>query len=251
MDVSAGLVVQAENRRARTGLPAENLFLCGDVAVEPTVALQMIGRNVKQESDVEGDAERQFQLVARHLQHVAAAVAGGGQLQHRQTDVAADLGIDVAKLQHVAEQRRGRRLAVGPGDADVARIGLGAAKQLNVADDLRPGLARQFDDRVRCRMAVRDARRENQRCRLLPVAAVEIYQRHAALRSAGTGVLAVVPGPDFGAAGLQRTRCCQAGSSEPEHPDRQAMEEGKFDHRAPPLIAVSRWRGRSAPARRR
>ena len=49
------------------------------------------------------------------------------------------------------DQRGGRRLAVGAGDADhlVRRqLGPGAGEQLDVADDLDPGLAGALRDRV-------------------------------------------------------------------------------------------------------
>ena len=59
--------------------------------------------------------------------------------------------------QDVADQRCGRRFAVGSGDADITRRTLRAGEQLDVADDLGAGGARPRDHRMRRRMAVRSS----------------------------------------------------------------------------------------------
>src|SRR3546814_16724432 len=55
--------------------------------------------------------------------------------QRRHAEIAADRGPPACFFQEVADERSGRRFSVGPGNADIARLGGGAGEQLDVAAD--------------------------------------------------------------------------------------------------------------------
>src|ERR1051325_1895783 len=87
--------------------------------------------------------------------------------EDRGADVAAELRVVVRAGEQMRDQCRGGRLAVGAGDRDERRVRRDAAalaaKQLDVADDLDRGVAREADGPVRRRMSERHAGREHQR----------------------------------------------------------------------------------------
>ena len=108
------------------------------------MALEMVGREVQPDRDVGAEAARQIELVGRHFEHVGAPLAGRLEIERGAADIAAD-GDRTGDREHVAEQRRRRRLAVGAGDRDEAGAAFRLAPQkLDVADDLDLGALREL-----------------------------------------------------------------------------------------------------------
>ena len=105
-----------------------------------------------------------------------------------------------------------------------------AAEQLDVADHLDRGGAREPHRPVRRRMGERHARREHQRGNLRPVDLPEVGGGNAGARRLGDGIGAVVPADDVGAAGEQRAGADQPGAAEAEHGDFLSGEAGDRDH---------------------
>ena len=105
-----------------------------------------------------------------------------------------------------------------------------AAEQLDVADHLDRGGAREPHRPVRRRMGERHAGREHQRGNLRPVDMPEVGGGDAGAGRLGDGVGAVVPADHVGAAGEQRAGADQPGAAEAEHRDLLAGETGDGDH---------------------
>ena len=105
-----------------------------------------------------------------------------------------------------------------------------AREQLDVADDLDAGAARQLDRPVRLRMRQRHAGRQHQRGEAAPVALAKIADGDALLLGPGDAVGIVVPGQHVGAAFDQRVRGRQPGPAEPEEGDLLAVERACRDH---------------------
>jgi hypothetical protein len=87
----------------------------------------------------------QVELVGRQLQHIDRPAVHVLEAEHADADVAADAGVAAGAGADVADQGRGRRLAVGAGDGDDLRalVGRGgvdrAGEELDVAEDLDAG----------------------------------------------------------------------------------------------------------------
>ena len=113
---------------------------------------------------------------------------------------------------------------------DEAGVGLRPAEQFDIADDFGAGLARPQHRRMRLRIGVRDAGRQNQRGDAAPIDLGEILQRHLAgdrLAHRRT----VVPGQHLGAAGGERLRRGAARARQTEDRDAPAGKSVVGDHR--------------------
>ena len=131
--------------------------------------LEVIGGDVEQYRDVEGERGDQLQLKRAGFEHIGAVAAERHQRQRRGAEIAADLDPPFGGSQDVAEQRRRRRFAVGAGDADIASRGLRPAEQFDVADDLDTGRAGMHHRRMRRGKAVRDPWRQDEGGDMPPV----------------------------------------------------------------------------------
>ena len=154
--------------------------------------------------------------------------SGGARVEDGDADVAAHLDIGASRRQHMRDQCRRRRLAVGAGDAD----DLGcrrqpralAEEQLDVADDLDAGRARPLHRPVRLGMRQRHAGSENERGEAAPVGACEIDDGNALGGAGGPGRITIIPGGNACAPRQQRTAGRSAGCAEPEDGDLGAGE---------------------------
>ena len=128
-----------------------------------------------------------------------------------------------------------------------------AAEQLDVADHLDGGVAREPDRPVRRRMGERHAGREHQRGDLRPVDAAQVGGRNAGrARPCATFVGVVVAGDDLGAAGQQRAARWRAPTRRARTPrpcGRRRSVTGIIATR--PVTAASASRVRRARARSR
>ena len=191
----------------------------------------MVGGDVEQHGDIEGERLDQVELERTRLQHIDPVGAERRQRQRRRAEIAADLDPPAGLRENVADQRRRRRFAVGAGDPDIARLGLRPPQQVDVADDLDAGLAGATHRRMRLGEGQRDAGRQHQRRDAAPVDA----RRIDAASHLGGGRLArlgaVVPGQHLGAAFRERAHRGTPGARETQHRD---PFSGKFlddDHR--------------------
>ncbi len=152
------------------------------VLVEVAVAVEMVVGEVQEDADARPETLDPFELEARHLGDRRGEVAAD-RVDERRAEVAADERPRAGAAQHVAEQRRGRALAVGAGDGERAerrasaprarsrsrsRSRAGRPRAAAVRRPRHPGSARP----VRRRRAARDPRRRGarrvDRCRRRP-----------------------------------------------------------------------------------
>ena len=150
------------------------------------------------------------------------------EVKHRHADIAAELHVAPGLPQHVGDQRRRRRFAVGAGDGDQRRVGRArralAGEQFDVADHLDAGRLRPLDRPVRLRVGQRHAGRQQQGVEARPIGLAQIDQ--GKLGRLGARGLAVVPRSDLRAAGDQRARGREPGAAEAEQRD-AAPGEGR------------------------
>ncbi len=162
------IVVDADHRSI--GI-CDQPLLDGGVILHRAMAVEVIFRHVKQNTDGGFQRGREIDLVGGNLQHVGAIFRERLERQCRHADIAAHLRIAAGAFEQVINQRRGGRFAVGAGDGDErassAGFGALAAKQFNVADDLDLGGARQRRGPMRLRMRERYAGGKHQRSILL------------------------------------------------------------------------------------
>jgi hypothetical protein len=88
-DRLAGRVVDADDGEAASAARVEDALLRGDVAVHAAMAVEVVGRDVEENGDVEARRRAQLELVARHLEHVGAVLALPRQRERGHADVAA------------------------------------------------------------------------------------------------------------------------------------------------------------------
>ncbi len=89
-DAFADVVIEADHRRLARGLASEDALFRGDITFHAAVAVEMIGRDVEQDRDVENEALGQFELIGAHLEHVDAIGAERLERQRRYAEIAAD-----------------------------------------------------------------------------------------------------------------------------------------------------------------
>jgi len=111
----------------RTALPTvvaeelEGAALGRRVRRTRAVALEVVREHVRDrdhgcDARVLGGGAQVLELVGGEFEHVAAVGAERTQRQRRRADIAADLDRAIAAGEDMADQRRRRRLAVGPGN---------------------------------------------------------------------------------------------------------------------------------------
>ena len=181
----------------------EDALLGRDIPVHVAVPVEMVGGDVEQHRDIEGERLDQVELKRTRLQNINPVRAERRQRQRRRAEIAADFDPLSGLAENVADQRRRRRFAVGAGNPDITRRRLRASEQFDIADDLDPGLAGTHHCRMRLGKGQRDAGRQHQRGNAPPVHACRIDQVHlAGDRIAHLG--AVIPGQHLGPAFKQR-----------------------------------------------
>ena len=84
----------------------------GEIAATSAVTVQMIGRNVSENSDIRGQGAGQIGLVAGEFQHHNFTIMGRVKVKHPATDVAAKLAGFAGDLQDVVDQGGGGGFAV-------------------------------------------------------------------------------------------------------------------------------------------
>src|SRR6185437_1404976 len=120
-DAAADVVVDADDGGMPRALAMEEPPLCGDVTVHAAVAVEVVGRDVEQNRDVEHQVVRQFELVGAELQHVSVVSAERLEQQRGYAEIAAHRYLAAGFGQNVGGQGCGRRFAVGAGDAGKTR----------------------------------------------------------------------------------------------------------------------------------
>ena len=209
----------------------------------------MVGRQVDEQADAGLQRRREVDLERRALQDMDAARRRRFKVERRHADIAAELHVAPGLAQHVGDQRRRRRFAVGAGDGDERRLGRAAPRargeQLDIADHFDASGVSPLHRPVRLRVGQRHAGRQDQRGKAATSRRRQIDQRQPPPAFARR--LAVVPGSHHRAAGDQRARRRQPGAAEAEQRDAAPakVETGVT------LTSASRWRGRPSPARRR
>ena len=165
------VLVDADDRPRRPAL-GEEAALGGEVAAEAAVAVEVVGREVEKDGDVGLKRARELDLVGGEFEHHDHAVLGRVEVEDPAPDVAADLYRAPGLAEDVGGQRRRRRLAVRSGDGDYLRGavellprrgGEGAEKEADVIVDGDAGVPRGNDGRMRRRVEVRDAGRDDDR----------------------------------------------------------------------------------------
>ena len=204
------------------------------VVLHGAVAVEMVRRQVEQDAGRRADRGRKVDLVGRALDHVAAVARRWIERHHRAADIAAHLRFAPGRFQDMGGQRGRRRLAVRAGDGDEGRIGCRQAafapEQFDVADDLDPGAARQFDAPVRLRMRQRNAGRQHEGGKARPVGLPQVAGRNALARRLRHAVGIVVPAQHLGSACHQRARRRDPRAAEAEEGDTLSAEGGGRDH---------------------
>src|ERR1700677_2164653 len=157
------------------------------------------------------------------------------QIEHRDADVAAHRDFAPGLLEHMGDQRRGRRFAVGARDGDERRARRSdptlAHKELDIADDWNACLVREVYGPMRLRMRQRHAGREHKDPEIAPIGMSEIDERDACGRGALTGSWAVVPCGPLGAAGEERPRRRQPRTAKAEESDALSTQGLDRNHR--------------------
>ncbi len=217
--------------------------LDGRITLDRAVPIEMVRRDIEQDADRRVEARREIDLIGRALDHVGAARGRRIEREDRNPDVAAALRFDAACAEHVGDERRRRRFAVGPGHRHERRPGgFGAALatiELDVADDLDRGPAGERDAPMRRRIGERNAGREHERGDAGPVDLPEIAGGNAAARRHRDLGRIVVEGDHLTAAGFKRLAARKPGAAEPEHGHFFAREGRDRDHAGSPLITAA------------
>ena len=219
-DGAARLIVDAD--QCDFGLRHQP-FLDRRVARKVAMPIEMVGRYVDQESHAGRKRGRKIDLIGRTLDDMDPPCRGGRQIENRHADVAAHRDFAPGLLQHMGDERRGGRFAIGAGDRDKRRAWRpGAAltdKEFDVADDWNPRGVRKIDGPVRLWVGQRHTRRKHKHPEISPVGMSEIDERDAPVGGALASGRAVVPGGHFGAAGDQRPRGRQPRAAKAEESD--------------------------------
>ncbi len=179
-----------------------------------------------------------------------ASRRGRRQIEDRHADVAAHRDVAPGLLEHMGDERRGCRFAIGAGDGDERRVrrpdAALAHKEFDIADDGNPGFVRKVDGPMRRRMGQRHARREDEHPEAAPVGLSEIDKFYARGGCALASRRAVIPGRHLGAAGDKRPRRRQPRAAEAEERDALSAQglDGRHRHlsfsEARPTIASTK-----------
>ena len=248
-------VVDADDRVILRPLIAEDAPLGADIAVHAAMAREMIRRDVQHHSHIALQALSKIQLIARQLQHIDRRTVQPLEIEHAHADIAADAHVFPARFQDMTDQRRRRRLAVRARDADdprpleILELRDRARKQLHVADHRHAHHLRHAHEAMRLGEFQRDARRENQRREVLPVAPVEVDQRHARSFRRLARSFVLVPRTHARAASHQGARRRDTRPAKAQYGDVLPLECADWDQAG--LTSDAEWQGRQAPAGRR
>ena len=162
IDFAAGLVVDADERDL--GVRHQPL-LDRRVAREIAMPVEMVRGDVDQKSDAGAKRGREVDLIGRTFNDMGAARRRRRQVENRHADIAAHRDFAPGLFQHMGDERRGRRFAVGAGDGDERRVRRSRAalahEEFDVADDRNPRRVRKVDRPMRLRMGQRHAGREH------------------------------------------------------------------------------------------
>ena len=175
------------------------------------MAVEVVGGDVEQHRDLADETEGQVDLEARQFEDVDAALGERLLRQNGEPDVAAEARGDARRCEDVVDQRGGRRLAVGAGDADDAvrrQFGPRQREQLDVTHDGHVEVLCGNDQRC----GVRNAGRDDERVEFGQIGRGQIDERPGKCRARRR---AVVPRAHRRAARGQRcrdrtTRACEA-----------------------------------------
>lgn len=229
-------VVDTDNRRAAAG---NKPFLDVGIVLHRAMPVEMIGSEVEKNAGSRIDRGCQVNLVGRALNNVEALRLRRIEAQYRRTDIAAKLRIATSRFQNMCDQRRGGRLAVGPGNRNegaIRRVGTTFSdKELDIADDLDAGGFRQIDGPVRLRMRQRHARCQHEGGETRPVNRPKIRRLDALGLGLCDTVGIIIESHDVGTAGDQRPGRDKTRTAEPEKNDFLTLERRDRDHRSPQL----------------
>ena len=222
-DRLAQIVVDAHDRAAAILHARDQPLLDRRIVRERAVAVEVILGDVEQDADRRIERGREIDLERGALDDVHAPGRRRLEREDGGADVSAELRVVVRAREEMRDQRRGGRLAVGAGDRDERRVRRGAAplaaEQLDVADHLDRGIAREADGPVRRRMSERHAGRQHQRVDPAPVDAAQIGNRNAGGARLLDARFGIVPSHHIGTAGEQRACAGKPGRAEPEQRD--------------------------------
>ncbi len=194
----------------------------------------MVRRDVEQDADRRVEARRKVDLIGGAFDHVGTVRRRRIEREDRHADVAAALRRQAARGEHMGDERRRGRLAVGPRHRDERRAGGSgaalAAKELDVADDLDAGVAGERDAPMRRRMGQRHAGRQREGGDARPVDLSQIRGGDAAARRCRDLGRIVVIGDRLRATGPKRLAGRKPGAAEPEHGHLPAREGRDRNH---------------------
>ena len=237
-------LVHADHRTVRPAL-GEEPPLGREIAAQPAVAVEVVGAEIGENGHVGGQRAGQLCLVGAEFQHHHAAIAGRVDVQHAAADIAGQLALHAGMNQAVMDQRGRGRLAVRAGHRDYPRrhvVGFPCRqrqrgeKQPDIVVHRHQRVPGRGDGRVRRRVEMRDAGRDDQRGEPINRAGRGEVVEHKALRRGGLARLgAVVPDHRLGAAGGQSARRGEPGPAEPEHAHSLAFMADHRDHRRTPF----------------
>ena len=112
-------IIRVQHGEIALQLVFEHAHFCVGVLIERAVAIEMIGRQIQQHTDLRTETFDGFQLKAADFGDRHGLVGGSfHQREQRRADVAADERRNVRRLQYVRYERCRGGLAVRAGDCD-------------------------------------------------------------------------------------------------------------------------------------
>jgi hypothetical protein len=147
-NLERGGIVGVQHGPVRLGLVLEDPPLGRGVFLEAGVPIQVVGGEIEQDRHPWVERVDALELKAAGFDEVNRARGRGLDLAaQRVPDVAADQHLEPAGGEHPAGQRGGGGLALGAGDGHDPP-GQPSRRELELADDRRPGSSRRLDDRL-------------------------------------------------------------------------------------------------------
>ncbi len=141
------LVVARVDEPVAGGHVAHDAHLRVHVVLEAVVvAVEVVGRDVRQHADMSAEVVHAVELERAQLQHIPVVATRGHGVGEALADVAAQRHVQPRVAQDLVDERRGGRLAVRPGDADALRAVEVAARELHLGDDGDAALAQAPHD---------------------------------------------------------------------------------------------------------
>ena len=232
MDFAARLVVDADERDL--GVRHEPLL---DRRVTRKIAMpvEMVRSDVDQKANAGVKRGREVDLIGRTFNDMGAARRRRRQVENRHADVAAHRDFAPGLFQHMGDERRGRRFAVGAGDGDERRVRRSRAalahKEFDVPNNRNPRSVRKVDRPMGLRMGQRHAGREHKHLKAAPIGASEIDQRDAGGFRALPRGRVVIPRSHFRAPCDKRPRRRQPRAAEAEEGDALPAQALDRNHR--------------------